>query len=174
MADDIDARFNDIVAERRDGTLAAGIAAVVCILLAAALHVWQGSFVSTPTAALLLVWVTPLISVLVITAGVVGGLAVWERMTGPRAATSPERRRRGARRLLWVGLALVAVFVAWQVVEFLLVAAAMENIGNPSGGIHPALQWLSMLAMWLPSVVLQLGLTLVALSLWARWSTSLP
>lgn len=173
MADDVDARFNDIIAERRDGTLAAGIAAVVCILLAAALYVWQGSFVSTPSAAALQVWLAPLSSALAIAGGVLGGLAVWERMTGPRAAASPERRRSGARRLLWVGLALVAVFVAWQVVDFLLVVAAMQDLGNPAW-IHPALQWLSMLTMWLPTVVLQLGLTLVALSLWARWSTSLP
>lgn len=171
MTDDTDARFNDIVAERRDGTLAGGIAAAICILLGMALHVWQGSFVATPSAAGLQIWVAPLSSALLVAGGILGGLAVWERMTGPRVARSEEHRSRGARRMLWVGLVLVAVFIAWTVVEFLVVMAAM---GNDPTAVHPALQLLSFAAMLLPTVVLQLGLTLVALGLWARWSTSLP
>lgn len=168
MTDETDARFDDIVAERRDGTLAGAVAAVVCILLSTVLHVWQGSFVSSPSAAGLQVWVGPLSSALLVAGGVLGGLAVWERMTGPRRVRSEEDRGRGARRMLWVGLVLVVAFVVWKVVDFLLVMAAMG--GDPA----PVAPWLSLVLMWLPPVSLQMGLTLIALSLWARWATSLP
>lgn len=172
MTDDIDARFDDIVAKRRDGTLIAGIITAVCLVLATLLHVWQQSFVGSAAAAGLQRWVGPLTTALAITGGVLGGLAVWERITGPRAATSEESRGRAARRLLWVGVGLVAVFVLWTVVDTLFLFAAISDptAGNPG----PVLQWLSLALYWVPMVLLQLGLTLVALSLWARWSTSLP
>lgn len=168
MTDNMDERFEDIVAERRDGTLAAGIAAAVCILLSSALYVWQGSFVSSLAGVGLQVWVAPLSSALLVAAGVLGGLAVWERMTGPSRVRSEERRSRGARRMLWVGLVLVAGYVVWQVVDFMLVMAAMGGVPAPTT------PWLALPFQWVPTVALQLGLTLVALSLWARWSTSLP
>ncbi|MCC2594578.1 hypothetical protein LKO27_14320 [Tessaracoccus sp. OS52] len=142
-------------------TMRGGMAALVLLLLGVAGRFWQRSMVDTPAAATVQSFSGPFFEALVTIGAVLGALWLWHRVTGRDASAGSKRA--GAR-LLWVGLGLILMFV---LVQFLWVRLVF--LGGPEA--DPVIAgWVIELTSLLLSVLFPVGLVLVGLSLWSRWS----